>query len=64
MFCFIKPYFISHPIVLPIGDISLTVKGYQATQGVLSILAAAFIAGLIPAWRAAKENILEAIWGV
>ena len=64
MFCFIEPYFISYPIVLPIGDISLTIKGYQVTQGILSLLAAAFIAGLIPAWRAAKENILEAIWGI
>jgi len=32
-------------------------------QGIFSLLLAALIAGLVPAWRAAKENILEAIWG-
>lgn len=64
MFCFVAPYFISNPIALAIGDISLSIKKYQVLQGVFSLLAAAFIAGLVPAWRAAKENILKAIWGV
>jgi putative ABC transport system permease protein len=63
MFCFIEPYFISHPIALAIGDISLTIKEYQVAQGIFSILIAALIAGFVPAWRAAKENILKAIWG-
>jgi len=63
MFCFVAPYFVSHPIALAIGDISLSIKEYQVLQGVFSLLAAAFIAGLVPAWRAAKENILKAIWG-
>ena len=63
MFCIVEPYFISHPIALAIGDISLTIKEYQVLQSVFSLLVAAFIAGLVPAWRAARENILEAIWG-
>ena len=62
-FCFVAPYFVSHPIALAVGDISLSIKETQVIQGIFSLLAAALIAGLVPAWRAAKENILEAIWG-
>jgi putative ABC transport system permease protein len=63
MFCLVAPYFVSHPISLAIGDISLAIKETQVLQGIFSLLIAALIAGLVPAWRAAKENILEAIWG-
>jgi len=63
MFCFINPYFTNYPIILPIGDVSLTIKQTQVTQGIISLLAAALIAGFVPAWRAVKENILKAIWG-
>ncbi|MCK5122571.1 MAG: ABC transporter permease [Candidatus Pacebacteria bacterium] len=63
IFYFVEPYFINHPLSFPVGDITLTIKGFQVLQGVFGLLLAAFIAGLIPAWRAAKENILKAIWG-
>jgi len=63
MFYFVEPYFIHHPLMFPIGDITLTIKEFQVTQGVFGLLVAAFIAGLIPAWRAARENMLKAIWG-
>ncbi len=64
MFYFIEPYFINHPLPFPIGDITLAIKEVQVLQGVLGLLVAAFIAGFVPAWRAARENILKAIWGV
>ena len=63
IFYVVEPYFINHPLAFPIGDISLVIKEIQVIQGVFGLLAAAFVAGLIPAWRAAKENILKAIWG-
>jgi putative ABC transport system permease protein len=64
MFYFIEPYFINHPLAFPIGDITLAIKEFQVLQGVFGLLGAAFVAGLIPAWRAVRENILKAIWGV
>ena len=63
IFYFVEPYFINRPLAFPIGDITLTIKEAQVMQGVFGLLLAAFIAGLVPAWRAAKENILKAIWG-
>ena len=63
MFYAVEPYFINHPLAFPIGDITLTIKEFQVFQGVFGLLGAAFVAGLIPAWRAARENILKAIWG-
>lgn len=64
MFYIIEPYFINNPLAFPIGDITLAIKEFQVFQGIFGLLAAAFVAGLIPAWRAARENILKAIWGV
>ena len=64
MFYIIEPYFINNPLAFPIGDITLVIKEFQVFQGIFGLLAAAFVAGLIPAWRAARENILKAIWGV
>lgn len=63
IFYIIEPYFIRHPLAFPIGDITLSIKQFQVLQGVFGLLAAAFVAGLVPAWRAARENILKAIWG-
>ncbi len=63
MFCFVNPYFISHPIILPIGDVSLTIKQAQVMQSIISLLVASLVAGFVPAWRAVRENILKAIWG-
>jgi putative ABC transport system permease protein len=63
MFCFVRPYFINHPLALSLGDVSLTIKKVQVLQSVCGLLAIALIAGFVPAWRAVKENILKAIWG-
>lgn len=63
MFVLVAPYFARNPLTLAIGDVSLSVKNIQVLKSILSLLAAALLAGFVPAWRVVKENILTAIWG-
>lgn len=63
IFFVIEPYFSVHPLDLPVGEVGLALNSQMIIQNILSLLLAAFVAGLIPSWRAAKENILKAIWG-
>lgn len=63
VFYVIAPFFVTHPLRLPIGETSLALDSRTVIYGILSLLAASFVAGLIPSRRAAKENILKAIWG-
>lgn len=64
IFYVLAPYFSEHPLKLPIGDTSLVLDPMRIIFSILSVLAAASIAGFIPSWRVAKQNILKAIWGV
>lgn len=57
------PFFISHPLRLPVGETGLALNRMALIYNSLSLLIAALIAGFIPSWRAARENILKAIWG-
>lgn len=57
------PFFISHPLNLPVGKTGLALSENGLLFNSLSLLTASLIAGFIPSWRGAKENILEAIWG-
>lgn len=59
----IKPYFTSHPLKLGIGETSLTINQIGFVYNILILLAAGFIGGVFPSWKAARENILKAIWG-
>ncbi len=63
IFYVIEPYFANHPLSLPIGEVGLALNSQIIIQNILSLLAAAFIAGLIPSRQAARENILKAIFG-
>jgi len=63
IFYVIEPYFAGHPLDLPIGEVGLALNSQMIIQNILSLLAAAFIAGLIPSRQAARENILKAIFG-
>jgi len=56
-------YFSMNPIAFPMGSISLVVTQDQVVTSIASLLAASFVAGLIPSVKAARENILKAIWG-
>lgn len=59
----VQPFFLSHPISLPMGDTYLVLSQTSAIFSVSSLILAALIAGFIPAWKITKINILKAIWG-
>lgn len=62
-FSLLVPYFKANPLYMPIGDVSLAIDNTRVASGIAGLLTASLIAGFIPAWQAAKENILKAIWG-
>lgn len=57
------PYFASHPLELPVGSISLALNWTRFAANIGMLLGAALIAGCVPSWQGARENILKAIWG-
>lgn len=59
----IQPYFIVHPISLPIGSVSLAVNANTVVKAVVGILLAAMLAGIIPVLSITKQNIIRSIWG-
>ncbi len=61
VFLLIGPFFESHPLELPMGDVSLAFSSVMIFVSILSLLVAGILAGLIPSWRVAKQNILKAI---
>ncbi|MEK6531472.1 MAG: FtsX-like permease family protein [Deltaproteobacteria bacterium] len=63
IFYLIEPYFFTHPLKLPIGDTYLALHAAGVILSILSLLMAGLIAGFIPAWQVAREDILKAIWG-
>ncbi len=59
----IQPYFELHPLDLPLGEVSLSVRVLTISSAVLGILAAAVLAGLIPVISITRQRIIQAIWG-
>ncbi len=59
----ITPFFITHPLDFPVGWVSLKITTTNLIISVVSLVIASLIGGFIPAWRGAKESILDAIWG-
>ena len=60
---FIRPYFIANPLSFPMGKVSLAILPGEFMTSVVSMLAVSLLAGFIPSWRVARENIIRAIWG-
>lgn len=63
IFYALMPFFVQYPLQLPIGDSGLVLNLGNVFYAVLSLFAAALIAGFVPSWQTAKEDILKAIWG-
>jgi putative ABC transport system permease protein len=63
MFMILVPYYTRHPLVFPMGDVTLVIEQKNAISRGVALIAAALIAGFIPSWRAVRETILDAIWG-
>jgi putative ABC transport system permease protein len=63
MFAILVPYYTMHPLVFPMGNVTLVIEQKNAITRGLGLIAAAMVAGFIPSWRAVRETILDAIWG-
>lgn len=63
IFYVLMPFFIKYPLSLPIGDSGLVLDNSNVFYAVASLFAAALVAGFVPSWQTAKEDILKAIWG-
>lgn len=58
----IYPYFLKHPLDLPIGDVGLNIKSIDIIRTEISMLAVSIIAGFIPSIQIVKKNILDSIF--
>jgi ABC-type antimicrobial peptide transport system permease subunit len=56
-------YFLVYPIKMSIGKTSMLLNNVELVKSSIILITASVFAGLIPAYQAAKENILEAIFG-
>jgi len=59
----IRPFFVDNPLDFPVGWVSLKITFDIIKISNISLMVAALIGGLIPAFRGTKESILDAIWG-
>jgi putative ABC transport system permease protein len=63
VFLVLDPYLRAHPFDLPLGALHLSFDTIGSILAISSILLAGIIAGVIPSWRVARQNIISAIWG-
>jgi len=60
----LQPYFMVHPIDLPMGFLSLHIETGNIIASAAGLTVASLLAGLIPAWTVMKESIIKTLWGV
>ena len=58
----ILPYFIKHPLELPMGYVSLIVERADLMRTEISMIVVSTIAGFIPSLQIARKNILDSIF--
>lgn len=63
MFGVLYPLFLKYPLDVSFGKISLVFTPLGIVLGIVSFLAAGIVAGLVPSYVVAKQDILKAIWG-
>jgi len=57
------PYFVRHPLPMPIGLVSLALVRFDMTVAMVSMVLVSVVAGFIPSWMVTRQNIIKAIWG-
>jgi len=60
----LQPYFMMHPIDLPMGFLSLHIETGNIIASAAGLTVASLLAGLIPAWTVMRESIIKTLWGV
>lgn len=56
-------YLTANPIMTPMGHLKPLIEQQLVIQSIISLVIVSLIAGFIPSWKTARENILKAIWG-
>jgi putative ABC transport system permease protein len=56
-------YLTRYPLIFPGGPVYPTIEALDIVEGVVSLFVVSIVAGYIPAWRTAREEILSAIRG-
>ena len=56
-------YMTVNPSMTPVGYLKPIVEQQLIIQNIISLIVVSLIAGVIPSWKTARENILKAIWG-
>ena len=59
----LQPYFVQHPLDLPLGLVSLVFEPTTIRNSILSLILAAILAGFIPVLGITRQSIIKAIWG-
>ena len=59
----VQPYFINHPLNLPLGPVSLGIGTSMVINAVWGLVLAAIFAGVIPVLAIIRQTIIRAIWG-
>jgi len=52
-----------HPFEFPIGPVTLSVTSTEIRRDAVILVAVAVVGALLPAWRATRTRLLDAIWG-
>ena len=60
---FLTSYMTANPLEFPMGAVTPLIESQLVIQSIISLIIVSLIAGFIPSWKTAREDILKAIWG-